>query len=369
MIAASQPRTLIADDQPDVIEALRLLLKREGYQIEAANSPRAVLERLAARDYDLLLMDLNYARDTTSGEEGLDLLARIRKLDSALPVVVMTAWGSVPLAVEAMRRGAQDFVQKPWDNSQLLSTLRQQIEARAAVREEMSEAVATQQKLLPQSIPQVPGFDISVAWSPAREISGDYLDLIRLGERRLGIAVGDVVGKGLPAALLMSNLQAAVRTLAPDVQSPHRLAARVNRLVSANTSSQKFITLFYGVLDAYRLTYTNAGHNAPMLVRAGGEMRRLDCGGVVLGVFPDWSYQQAQVDLASGDRLLLFSDGISEAENRRGVQFGEDRLFDLLARHRGLDATRLRKKIMAEVAEFTGGALQDDATLVVLAVE
>src|SRR5205823_4816370 len=113
------PRTLIADDQPDVIEALRLLLKREGYQIEAVNSPGAVMERLAARDFDVLLMDLNYARDTTSGEEGLDLLARVRRLNSALPVVVMTAWGSVPLAVEAMRRGAQDFVEKPWDNSHL----------------------------------------------------------------------------------------------------------------------------------------------------------------------------------------------------------------------------------------------------------
>ena len=368
-MALSPPRTLIADDQPDVIEALRLLLKREGYQIEAAHSPGAVLERLAARDYDLLLMDLNYARDTTSGEEGLDLLARIRKLDSELPVVVMTAWGSVPLAVEAMRRGAQDFVQKPWDNSQLLSTLRNQIEARAAVRDEMSEAVATQQALLPQSIPQIPGFDISVSWMPAREIGGDYLDLIRLGERRLGIGVGDVVGKGLPAALLMSNLQAAVRTLAPDVQSPRRLAARVNRLVSANTSAQKFITLFYGVLDARRLIYTNAGHNAPMLVRAAGDSRRLDSGGVVLGVFPDWSYEQAEVELAPGDRLLLFSDGVSEAENRAGAQFGEERLLDLLVRHRSLDATRLRKRIMAEVADFSGGRLQDDATLVVIAAD
>jgi sigma-B regulation protein RsbU (phosphoserine phosphatase) len=372
MVCAA-PRTLIADDQPDVIEALRLLLKRAGYQIEAANSPRAVLERLESRDFDLLLMDLNYARDTTSGQEGLDLLARIRSLDSDLPVVVMTAWSSVPLAVEAMRRGAQDFVQKPWDNSQLLSTLRHQIEAgaslRAAGREEMDDAIATQHALLPQRIPQVPGLDISVAWTPAREMSGDYLDLIRLGERRLGISVGDVAGKGLPAALLMSNLQAAVRALAPDLQSPERLATRVNRLISANTSAQKFITLFYGVLDEYRLTYTNAGHNAPMLVRASGEQSRLETGGVVLGVLPDWSYRQAQVELAPGDRLLLFSDGITEAENASGAQFGDERLLDLLTRNRSLNATRLRRKIMAAVADFAGGALQDDATVVVIAVE
>jgi DNA-binding NtrC family response regulator len=122
----SAPRTLIADDQPDVLEALRLLLKREGYQIEAVNSPKAVLDRLHDREYDVLLMDLNYALDTTSGQEGLDLLASVQKLDRTLPVVVMTAWGSIKLAVEAMQRGAADFVEKPWDNSKLLSTLRTQ---------------------------------------------------------------------------------------------------------------------------------------------------------------------------------------------------------------------------------------------------
>jgi phosphoserine phosphatase RsbU/P len=363
------PRTLIADDQPDVLEALRLLLKREGYQIEAVNSPKAVLESLETRDFDLLLMDLNYARDTTSGAEGLDLLARIRKLNRELPVVVMTAWGNVPLAVEAMRRGAQDFVQKPWDNSQLLSTLRHQIEERAAGREELEEAIATQHALLPKQIPQVPGFDISVAWAPAQGMSGDYLDLIRLDERRLGISVGDVVGKGMPAALLMSNLQAAVRALAPDLDAPAELMARVNRIVSGNTSHNKFITMFYAALEENRLTYTNAGHNAPMLVRSNGRHARLDCGGVVLGVLPDWVYQQARVELAPGDRLLLFSDGVSEAENRAGEQLGEKRLLEVLTANRTLDATRLRKKIMSAVMDFTGGRLQDDATLVVVAVE
>jgi sigma-B regulation protein RsbU (phosphoserine phosphatase) len=362
-------RTLIADDQPDVIEALRLLLKREGYQIEAANSPRAVLERLEAREFDLLLMDLNYARDTTSGEEGLDLLARVRQLDSALPVVVMTAWGSVALAVEAMRRGAQDFVQKPWDNSQLLTTLRHQLEARAAGREELADAVATQHGLLPRRIPHLAGLDISADWKPAREMSGDYLDLIGLDGERLAIAVGDVAGKGLPAALLMSNLQAAVRALAPDVPAPEKLTTRVNRLVAGNTSAGKFITLFYGVLDGCTLTYTNAGHNAPMLVRAGGEHVRLDCGGVVLGVFPDWIYRQATVRIEPGDRLLLFSDGITEAEDAKGEQFGEERLLDLLVRHRGLNAASLRRKIMGAVARFGSGPLEDDATLVALAIE
>jgi DNA-binding NtrC family response regulator len=130
----SLPRILIADDQPDVIESLRLLLKAEGFQTEAVSSPAAILAAVETKDFDAALIDLNYARDTTSGQEGLDLLTRLQSLDSTLPVVVMTAWGSIELAVEAMRRGARDFVQKPWENARLLSILRTQLELGRALR-------------------------------------------------------------------------------------------------------------------------------------------------------------------------------------------------------------------------------------------
>src|SRR5947207_5925925 len=137
----SPTRLLIADDQRDVLEALRLLLKAEGYSIETASSPSGVMDALHSREYDALLMDLNYARDTTSGQEGLDLLNQIQSLDSTLPVIVMTAWGSVEVAVEAMRRGARDFVQKPWENARLLTIVRTQVElARALRRQQRLEA-------------------------------------------------------------------------------------------------------------------------------------------------------------------------------------------------------------------------------------
>jgi len=122
--SGSAPRILIADDQPDVLEALRLLLKGEGYQIETASSPAGIVSTLETRDFDVVLMDLNYTRDTTSGQEGLDLLSRIQTIDSVLPVIVMTAWGTVGLAVEAMRGGARDFVQKPWENERLLTIIK-----------------------------------------------------------------------------------------------------------------------------------------------------------------------------------------------------------------------------------------------------
>jgi DNA-binding NtrC family response regulator len=130
-------RVLVADDQPDVREALRLLLKNEGYEIQTAASPSEILAALESREFDIVLMDLNYARDTTSGAEGLDLLMRIQTMDSALPVVVMTAWGSVQVAVEAMRRGARDFIQKPWENARLLAIVRTQIELRQSLRRQM----------------------------------------------------------------------------------------------------------------------------------------------------------------------------------------------------------------------------------------
>src|SRR6186997_2125140 len=128
------PRILIADDQADVLAALSLLLKGERYQIESASSPEGVLRSIDTHEFDVVLIDLNYARDTTSGSEGLDLLSRIRAADPSLPVVVMTAWGSVDLAVEAMRRGARDFIQKPWDNARLLAVVRTQIELSQALR-------------------------------------------------------------------------------------------------------------------------------------------------------------------------------------------------------------------------------------------
>jgi DNA-binding NtrC family response regulator len=135
-VATASPRILIADDQADVLEALRLLLKGEGYQIEAVTSPAAAIDSLDAREFDVVLIDLNYARDTTSGQEGLDLLTRIHTLDATTPVVVMTAWGSIDLAVEAMRRGARDFIQKPWENARLLTVLRTQIDLCRSLRNE-----------------------------------------------------------------------------------------------------------------------------------------------------------------------------------------------------------------------------------------
>ena len=378
MPCSSKPRVLIADDQADLLDALRLLLKGDGIHMEAVTSPDAALAAISAQPYDLLLMDLNYTGDTTSGTEGMDLLTRVQAVDSSLPVVVMTGWGSVDLAVETMRRGVRDFVQKPWDNMQLLATLRAEIAAGRERRQrvdddkrELEEARRIQRKLLPASLPEIEGCEIASQWLPASGVGGDCYDAIPFGRSRVGLCIADVVGKGIPAALLMSNLQAAVRAFASDAAQPAELCQQVNRILCGRIAEGRFISFFYGRLDMTlgAISYSNAGHYLPCLVREDGSVERLSAGGPVLGVFSDATYEQAQTHLSSGDRLVLFTDGVTEARNADDEEFGEERLLAAILEHRACSAPALEARLTDTVASFAGDALQDDATLIVVAVE
>jgi phosphoserine phosphatase RsbU/P len=377
---------LIAEDQPDVSEALRLLLKGAGYKTEWANSPARVLQLIEERaldqfTFDAVLVDLNYARDTTSGEEGLELITRLRSLDPILPLVVMTAWSTVDLAVQAMRLGANDFIQKPWDNARVIALLRKQIGLAAEARRESArlrqdrndaeEAREIQRSLLPTEIPQIPGVEISADWLPARGVSGDYFDVMKFSETRIGFCIADVSGKGMAAALLMSNLQAMVRAFATPDRSPRELCEKVNGVLCKNQVAGKFVTFFYGVLDASAksLAFCNAGHNPPILQRTDGSFERLEDGGPVLAEFPGLAYAQGEVSLISRDRLLLYTDGVSEARSASGEEFGEQRLLALLAAHRNLGALDLRRQLLQDVHEFSERPLHDDATLLVIAAK
>jgi len=381
VVAAPAPRTLIADDQPDVLAALRLLLKGAGYQIEAADSPAAVLDAVQHKQFDLLLMDLNYARDTTSGKEGLDLISRVQAVDHDLPIVVMTAWATVDLAVESMRLGVRDFVQKPWENSRLLRKIRHQIEQGQARRRqqdleqqlkfELDEAREIQRGLMPRRMPQLRGFSLASAWQPAHTVSGDYLAAFKFDESHASLCVADVAGKGFPAALLMSNLQAALKSLTSERIGPSDLCLKLNRIMCGNTPLRKFVSCFYGDLDvsSRKLTFTNAGHNPPMLMRASGECVRLEEGGPVIGAFCESSYVQQETQLHEGDKLLLFTDGVTEARDASGDEFGEHRLQECLRAFRGSNAAELRTQILNEVRQFCADDFDDDATLMVVIAE
>jgi phosphoserine phosphatase RsbU/P len=236
---------------------------------------------------------------------------------------------------------------------------------------ELEEAREIQQRLLPRTIPQMQGIEISGAWRPALVVSGDYYDVLKFSETTMGICIADVSGKGMPAALLMSNVQAAVKAFASAAVSPARLCEKVNGVISSNLSDDKFITLFYCLIDAESktLSYANAGHNRGMIVRRDGQTMSLERGGTVLGPFPEWQYEQEEVALQSGDRLLLFTDGVTEIRNLDGEEFGEERLIDLLGNNRRLTATQLQQTIMQSLAGFSGESFHDDATLIIVAVE
>jgi sigma-B regulation protein RsbU (phosphoserine phosphatase) len=235
--------------------------------------------------------------------------------------------------------------------------------------QDLERAREIQESLLPKDVPQLSGFEVATAWRPARMVGGDYFDVLRLGENRLAICIADVVGKGVSAALLMASVQAMVRAFARDSESPAGVCNRVNGGLCGNIAADKFVTFFYGVLDADKRTfeYCSAGHPSPMLVSS-DSILLLPGRGAVLGVFPAWKYEDSMVNLRRGDRLLLFTDGITEASGPLGQEFGEDNLAAFAKANSASSAFELNRLVLKQVTDFCGGKFQDDATLLVIAV-
>jgi sigma-B regulation protein RsbU (phosphoserine phosphatase) len=370
-------QVLVADDQPDVLEALRLLLKLNGFSVETRSSPAGVIDALAdggSRRYDLLVMDLNYARDTTSGREGLELVEQVRAVDATLPIVVMTAWSTVPLAVSIMRNGVSDFVEKPWDNNRLLATVRSQVASGRQLRRIQrleSDARDVQRRLLSRAVPDVPGYEVGVAWRFAEQLGGDAYEVAPLPSGRLGVAIGDVCGKGTPAALLMASAHATLRDLMALPIPPHEACARLDDALSTRLGPERFVSLAYAVLDqrAGTLAYANAGHPPPVLLAADGSVRRLEVGGPVLGMIPNARFEQGEAPLAAGSRLVLYTDGVVEAASAGGGEMGDERLVAALAGMRGLGARETARAVLDHAVRYAGGGpLADDATVVVVDV-
>jgi len=242
--------------------------------------------------------------------------------------------------------------------------------ARLEIHEqELQRAREIQQSLLPKEIPQLPRIAVATAWRPARAVGGDYFDVLRLDGNRLAICIADVSGKGVPAALLMANVQASLRASVRDLDSPARVCGIMNGMLCESIAANKFVTFFCGVFDGNSrvFRYCNAGHSYPILISAGAA-HTLDQGGAVLGVFPSWNYQDSSVDLKSGDRLLLFTDGITEAEDAQGEEFGTERVAAFGKAHAASSADDLTGRLLAQASDFCGAQFQDDATLVVVAV-
>lgn len=251
------------------------------------------------------------------------------------------------------------------ENARLLETEKEYLRT----REELRMAASIQKELLPKEIPQLTGYDMAAINIPARTVSGDYYDFILLPENQVAFCLGDVSGKGMPAALLTANLQATLRGQIFMKNSPAKCMEHSNSLLFSNTSSEKFATFFYGVVDntTHTLSYCNAGHDPPYLLSPKGTFKRLKTGGIVLGFINEFAYSEETLPLAKGDILFLFSDGVTEAMNPAEEEFGEERLEQILTHHLDKSAAELIDIVLKEIQGYMAGATQaDDITIVTI---
>ncbi|HWE86487.1 MAG TPA: SpoIIE family protein phosphatase [Terracidiphilus sp.] len=255
------------------------------------------------------------------------------------------------------------------ENGRLTEAIREEARAREKHNRELELGREVQERLFPQEYPAIPGLDYAGACRPALGVGGDYYDFIPMSNGGLGIAIGDVSGKGIPAALLMATLRAFLRGQAIDQETDlGAVIANLNRLVFESSAQNRYATFFLGVFDSASrvLRYVNAGHNAPMVIRAGGEVVRLEAGGSVVGLMRAGSWEAGQVKLDGGDLLVAFTDGISEAMNHADDEWGEERLIEAARAMRGIPARAILDYIMGSADGFVAGAPQyDDMTLIV----
>ncbi len=256
-------------------------------------------------------------------------------------------------------------------SAQILENARLYEQERSLLRmqEEIHFAAKILSELLPKEFPRIPGYDIAGKSIPAQAIGGDYFDFIPVDKTRIAVTLGDVTGKGLPAAMLMSNVQATLRGQTLVSNSPKECIMRSNRLLFMSTSAEKFVTLFYGILDTQEHTFwfSNAGHDNPYVLSSKGDIRRLKTGGTVLSVMEEFPYEEEKVEIPKDDVVVIYSDGITEAMNDSDELYGEERLVEVLQKVKGQSAIEIIDAVIAGARAHAGKHPQsDDMTIVVV---
>jgi phosphoserine phosphatase RsbU/P len=366
-------RIIVIEDDPAILRGLAMNLRLESYDVLTASRGDEGYCMVQQEQPDLVILDL-----MLPGMNGYDVCRQIRRHGMATPILMLTAQEQEGDRLQGFEVGADDYVTKPFSVRELLLRVRsilRRSEGRSdlANQRELDEARRIQQRLMPAEIPQLHGMRIAGTCRPARITGGDYFDVLKLHEGAVAVCIGDVCGKGMPAAMLMSNLQAAVKTCASKGMRPQELCETVNRLMCDNIAGQGFITFFYAVIETdgegvRRCTSCNAGHNPPIVARDDGSFIRLDCGGAVLGVLKNWSYREQELLLRAGDRILMYSDGITENRNAADEEFGETRLVRLLCDCTDSNAEALIERAIATAEDFGRGAFEDDITVVAVSL-
>ena len=371
------PRILVVEDEPQLALGLEDDLKLEGYEVELARDGQTATERALSQPFDLVILDVMLSR-----MDGFQVCRELRGAGLRGPIILLTAKTQESDKVLGLDLGADDYVTKPFSPRELRARIRTILRQRGDRRsqhsyleQEISLAAAVQQRL--------GTLDYVGFCQPARGMSGDYFDFLDLAPGRLGLVVGDVSGKGISAAFLTAFLHASTRTHAPLLGDRcGQVVAKVNALLYEATETERFATLFYAVYEdrSRMLTYANAGHEPPLLFRGpasrgptGRQQDRpwascvsLDSQTSPLGLFPTLPAAQESIQVAPGDWLLVFSDGITEALNEEGEEFGRERLVEIAARKSLETAEDVRNEILTEVSRHSCGSPQsDDLTLIV----
>ena len=376
-------KILVVDDEPDleplILQRMRRNIRAGRYAFVFAHNGVEALEVLQRdSDIDMVVSDINMPQ-----MDGLTLLEQIPKVDPNIRSVIVSAYGDMRNIRTAMNRGAFDFVTKPLDFEDLQITIERTLTHMAewkeallsrdklvAIQNELDVASKMQQAILPARFPEGDGFEVYGNMVPARNVGGDFFDVINLENGRLGLAVADVSDKGVPAALFMMSSRTLLKGSAIGRGTPGAVLSEVNDLLNEDNETVMFVTILYAVFDPGSgvLTYANGGHSNPLLVHADGSSYELPLtGGIALGVMPDLAYREDSVNLHPGEALILYTDGVSEAMNPVGEEFGVDRLRAIFADHPPTSARMANEAILEKVAEFAAGTPQsDDVTCLVL---
>lgn len=362
-------RVLVVEDEPGIALGLEDSLRLEGYQVEVVDNGASASRRALEGAFDLMLLDV-----MLPGKNGFDVCRELRRSGFEAPIIFLTARTQEGDRVEGLDLGANDYVTKPFSPRELMARIRGLLrfvesnrQDRKRLEEEVDAASHVQQRLFPSSQPLVRGLDYAGLCRPAFGVSGDYYDYFTLPSGCLALLLADVCGKGMPAALVAASLHATVRAYGPAARrNCGELIADVNRTLFTTTSSDRFVTMFYAVYDPSdsTLTYTNAGHCPPLWLRRDATATRLESLVVPAGVFPEVPALQETIQLAPGDLLLVYSDGVTEACNLNGEEFGEARLLDLVEGECRRSAASLCGGILDGVKRFACSSHQaDDLTV------
>jgi sigma-B regulation protein RsbU (phosphoserine phosphatase) len=369
-------KILVVDDEPDleplVLQRMRRRIRSGQYSFLFAHNGVEALDVLRQEeDIDMVISDINMPQ-----MDGLTLLEQIPKVDPNVRSIIISAYGDMKNIRTAMNRGAFDFVTKPLDFDDLQITIdrtlahlvewRDALSSRdrlVSLENELNVASKIQQSILPTEFPSEDDYAAFASMEPAKEVGGDFYDVINLGPDRVGVAIADVSDKGVPAALFMMSSRTLLKGSAIGKFEPGEVLKEVNDLLCEGNEAMMFVTLLYAIYDRAtgKLTYANGGHTTPYVRRSDGSIIALPLtGGMALGVLDGQDYNQDTFDLLPGDTVFLYSDGVSEAMNHEGEEFGLERLAQVLIENDTKDPREVNEAMFEAVRAFAGNTPQSD---------